>query len=387
MYSINNLYDRMMDKESMTIRMYEGFKHKKKRTDVQKALENPNAFRLETKFLIEGILEGDRSFAEFPHEPKTIYDQASRKERQIIVPEIHEHVIHHMLINVTKPLYTRGMIDNTFSSISGRGLHRCSKYIRNKIDHEPAQCKYFLQTDIHHFFATIDHDILKDRLERHICDKKVLKLLFAVIDTVDDGLPIGFYTSHWLANWFLQPLDHLLQEKYHAHIYARYMDDMLIGGPNKRHLHNTLEIIEAWLDENHMSLKPNYQIRRFDYIDSDGNHHGEPIDFVGFQYYRDRTKLRDTIFLKFKRKAAAIGRKGYMTIYDARQMQSYLGWLRWADIYEAYLKYVAPNIKGISKCSQYISQYSKRQMHTEATVEVPGEAIVNYLLLMEKEVA
>ena len=43
----------------------------------------------------------------------------------------------------------------------------------------------------------------------------MLDLLFKIIDVTDVGIPLGFYTSQWLSNWFLQDLDHYIKEQLH----------------------------------------------------------------------------------------------------------------------------------------------------------------------------
>ena len=47
---------------------------------------------------------------------------------------------------------------------------------------------YILKFDISKFFASIDHDILKKKVERYIKDKDALKIVFDIIDSVDEGL-------------------------------------------------------------------------------------------------------------------------------------------------------------------------------------------------------
>ena len=47
------------------------------------------------------------------------------------------------------------------------------------------------------------------------------------------GLPLGSLTSQWLANLYLDPLDHYLTDEMGSPYYVRYMDDFLLIGPNK----------------------------------------------------------------------------------------------------------------------------------------------------------
>ena len=67
--------------------------------------------------------------------------------------------------------------------------------------------------DIRHFFDTIPHDRLKAKLKKTVHDEKMLELLFRIIDVTEVGIPLGFYTSQWLSNWYLQGLDHFIKEQ------------------------------------------------------------------------------------------------------------------------------------------------------------------------------
>ena len=49
---------------------------------------------------------------------------------------------------------------------------------------------YILKCDISKFFASINQDILKRKLERKIKDKKALDVVFKVIDSDSEGLSI-----------------------------------------------------------------------------------------------------------------------------------------------------------------------------------------------------
>lgn len=54
-------------------------------------------------------------------------------------------------------------------------------------------------------------------------DEKMLELLFRIIDVTEVGIPLGFYTSQWLSNWYLQGLDHFIKEQLCAVHYMRYL--------------------------------------------------------------------------------------------------------------------------------------------------------------------
>lgn len=295
-----------------------------------------------------------------PHVLIPINDGVRRKLRYIIVPTFEELVVQHCVVEALKPMFMRGMYEHSYASIPGRGAHKAKKVIERYIKHHPAKCKYVLKMDIYHFFQSIPHDILKDKLRKAIHDEYMLALLFEIIDVIDSGLPLGFYTSQWLANWFLQGLDHFIKEELHADLYIRYMDDMVIFGSNKKKLHYIRQQIETYLETKlGLHLKGNWQVFRFDYV-KDGKHYGRDLDFMGFRFFRNKTILRKSIMLRATRKAKRMSRKAKPTIYDIRQMMSYIGWIDATDTYGMYLKYIKPYVD-FGHCKKRVSKYDRRK--------------------------
>ena len=309
---------------------------------------------------IEIILRWVKFFHNPQHTPVEIYDGISRKKRIIICPTNKEQVIHHMICNTLNPIFMKGMYEHSYGSIPGRGSKKAKKVITKWIKKDSKNCKYILKMDIQKFFDSVPHDIIKEKLSRIIKDDEFLKLLFTVIDSTDKGLPLGFYTSQWLSNWFLQGLDHYIKEELGAKHYVRYMDDMVIFGPNKRKLHKIRECINSYLNEIlGLNMNPKWQVYRFDYI-KDNEHFGRDLDFMGFRFFRGRVILRKSIMIKVTRKAKNIHKKGKFNIKDARQIVSYFGWLDNTDTYKMYLVRVKPYVN-FKRCRKKISAEDKRK--------------------------
>lgn len=189
----------------------------------------------------------------------------------------------------------------------------------------------------------------------------MLNLLFRIIDATKIGLPLGFYTSQWFANFYMQTVDHFIKEKLGAKHYIRYMDDMVIFGANKKELHRMRDSIAVYLwHELGLKMKENWQVYRFSYVRSD-REYGRDLDFMGFRFYRNRTVLRRNIMLKSTRKAKKLSKKDKATIYDIRQMMSYLGWLDYTDTYEMYAERIKPYVN-IQYFERRLSRYDKRRL-------------------------
>ena len=138
------------------------------------------------------------------------------------------------------------------------------------------------------------------------------------------------------------------------------MDDMVIFGSNKRILHRNREKISEYLNQNlGLEMKGNWQVFRFDYM-TGGQRHGRALDYMGFRFYRDKTILRKSIMMKASRKAKSISKKEKATIYDMRQMISYLGWIDCTDTYGMYINHIKPYIN-FGYCKERVSRYDKKK--------------------------
>lgn len=329
---------------------------KKRKCRKMKRLKD-NADKLKDYFLNEA-----QHYHNDEHTIKEIHDGIRHKRRQILVPTIREQVIHHMVINVLKPIFMKGMYEHSYGSIPGRGAHSAKKNIEKWIRKGGRNVKYVLKMDIRKYYDSIPHDILKKKFADLIHDEKFLAVIYEIVDVTgtDRGIPIGFYTSQWIANWYLTELDHYIKEVLGATNYARYVDDMVIYGSNKRKLHNMKDQIETYLQEQlGLELKDNWQVYLFDYVKKDGTHVGRDLDFMGFRFYRDRTTLRRSIMLRATRKASRISKKDRITIHDCRQMLSYLGWIDCTDTYGMYRTHIKPFVN-FQHLKRRESVYQKR---------------------------
>ena len=359
MKSYGHLWEKFISDDNVKLAIHNYAKGKRKRREVKAYLADEEAAVAKLKDIAE-------HYKNARHVPKQIYDGITRKKRTIIVPKAHEQVVHHMIVNVLSPIIMHGMYEHSNGSIPGRGAHRGKKSIERWLHHQTRNVKYCLKMDIRKFFDSIPHEILIAKLERVIRDERFMELLREIISVTEVGLPLGFYTSQWLANWYLQDLDHFIKEDLDAPHYMRYMDDMVIFGPSKKKLHRMREEIDAYLRrELGLELKDNWQVFRYSYKDGEGNDRGRDLDFMGFRFFRDRTVLRRHIMLKASRKARRIARKKKPTLFEIRQMMSYVGWIKHTMTHGFYLRWIRPFVN-LKTLRRRLSNYDKRQREKEA---------------------
>ncbi|MDD2954579.1 MAG: RNA-directed DNA polymerase [Parabacteroides sp.] len=365
MKSYNHIFEQIIDPDNLRVAIDRSSLGKRDRSDVRRVRENPEPhIEIIRNYLI------NRTYKIPDHDFVVINDGIRQKKRTIIKPNYrYEQIIHHAIVQAMKPVFMCGMYRYSCGSIPDRGAHFGKKYIEKFIRENPGEVKYCFKMDIRHFFQSINQTILKDKFRKTIHDDNALWLLELMIDAYSDheendvkyGLPLGYYTSQWFSNWYLQGLDHYIKENLGAKCFVRYMDDIIIFGRNKKELHNMKDKIAHYLKtELDLEIKSNWQVFRFDYVSrKDGKRKGRFLDFMGFRFYRDRTTLRKSIMLKGTRKARAISKKDKATWFDACQMISYLGWFRSVDAYGVYEKYIRDRIN-VKSLKQKVSRKGAR---------------------------
>lgn len=334
--SVNHVFEKLIEDSNLTQAVETPTKKKirgKARNTAKDVIEHFDEEKANLKDIIE-----NQKFTAKKHKATLIQDGSSKKVRLILKPELrYEQMIHHAVVQVMQPIFMRGMYEFSCGSIPGRGPHYGKKFIEKFIANRKADIKYVLKFDIKKFYPSIDTDILKQKLRRIIHDEKMMFLLEQIIDSnvavfpdgheEKIGVPIGYYTSQWFANFYLQSLDHYIKQDLKAAGLVHYVDDYVIFGRNKKELRKMLEAIKVELAKLGLKVKENYQIFRFDYIDKkDGKRKGRPIDFMGFKFYRDKTTLRRSIMLKATRKAKKMSKKKKLTWFDSCQLIIYMGY-------------------------------------------------------------
>lgn len=379
MKSYNHLFEKLISYENIELALNNAAKRKHTRGDVQFIFSNK-------KLHIEQVISilKNNKFKPQIHNLVEIHDGINKKKRYIIQPYfyrnqygnvVYEQIIHHAVVQILRPIFEKSMYFHSNGSIPGRGCHTGKKYLDKCIreNKNSPKIKYFFKGDIHHYYQSVNINLLKEKLKVKIHDEKFLQVVFAILDSniafykkekVNVGLPIGFYSSQWFANFYLEEFDHYVKETLRVPYYFRYMDDFLIFHPNKKELWEKVEQIKNFFDTHSISLKPNYKLAQFHYINQKtGKELGEPVDFMGFKFYRNRTVLRKYILQHTKITAHNVHAAyltNTLTWYLASRMISYYGWFKVTNTYKYFQDFIRP-FAHIKLCKKIISKHNKKQ--------------------------
>ena len=208
---------------------------------------------------IHNILK-DKLYKPGPYNVFTIYEP---KERRIVSQNMQDKVINHLVArHILYPAVLPCLLDVNVASRKGLGTSAGLKLALefNRICKVKYKKYYILKCDISKFFASIDHDILKNKLKRRIKDKDSLKIVFDIIASEENGLSIGAMTSQVLAIFYLNDMDHFIKEVLKIKYYVRYQDDFLLFHTSKQYLKYCLDELKKFLELEKLALNKKTRI-------------------------------------------------------------------------------------------------------------------------------
>lgn len=188
------------------------------------------------------------------------------KPREINKASIRDRIVRRAIYRILYPYFDRKFVFDSFSCRREKGTHRAINRFREycqKISLNYTRTAWVLKCDIKKFFASIDHKILINILNKKIKDDNVRWLLDEVINSfhtknkIGQGLPLGNLTSQLLANIYLNELDYFLKRNLKVKYCVRYADDFVIIHYCKKYLEQLiLEISNFLTADLRLSLHP-----------------------------------------------------------------------------------------------------------------------------------
>jgi retron-type reverse transcriptase len=269
----------------------------------------------------------------YTHGEYTAFNISDPKPRNIHKATVRDRLLHHLIYKELYMYFDDRFIYDSYSCRKEKGTHRALDRFRcfaRKVSKNNTRTCYILKGDIKKFFASIDHEILKSILERHIEDKEILWLLNQVIDSFHTftsptlsrsdgkGLPLGNLTSQLLVNIYMHEFDMFIKQEIRVRYYIRYADDFAIFSDHKEYLEELLSKMEKFLGE---KLKLKLHENKV-YIKT----YSSGVDFLGWVHFPYHRQIRTTTKRKIIKKL-----KGYP---KPQTISSYRGLLNHGDTYK-----------------------------------------------------
>lgn len=325
-----------------------------------------------------------------------ILNEGKKKRDVYKLPFFPDRIAQWAILQVIEPFLLANMTADTYSAIPGKGIqpivddlrgHYKTKIIDGKkksvwvpsiLLTDEENTRYCYKIDLHHYYQSINHEVLKQKFRKVFKDPELLWLLDEITDSINTateedlielslsgeievdpntGIPIGNYMSQYSGNFYLSSFDHWVKEELHTKHNYRYMDDVVIFSSSKEELHEIHKKVTAYLrDYLHLNIKGNYQIFPTKV---------RGVDFVGYRFFGEYTLLRKSTAINFKRKMRACRKKMENNIPPTYSewcsFNSYKGWLGNCDSYRLSKKYIEPLI-------EYMQNYYEREVKDHGEV-------------------
>ena len=229
-------------------------------------------------------------------------DRASGKTRRIGIASIKQQVYDYIIVDAIKPMLNAEIGAYQCASIKGRGQIYGKRTIERWIRKDSFATKYYCKEDIYHYYPSIPHDKLKKLLRRDIKNDAIIRVIYHLIDTYDEGLCIGSYLCQCLANYYLSYAWHYIENNCYTYRRGKrinyvskklfYMDDIILFSPNLKNLRKARKML-------HDYLKNDLGIR----FKSDNNYHrgDERVDMMGYKISRSCTTIRKRNWKRIRR--------------------------------------------------------------------------------------
>ena len=186
--------------------------------------------------------------------------KASGGTRPLGIPTVKDRVVQMAIKLAIEPIFEHTFKDSSHGFRPERG---CKDALREVDTWLKAGYHWVVDADIKGYFDTISHELMMNKVEQHIADKRLLSLLEAYLkqDIMTEcaswkpsqGTPQGAVLSPLLANIYLNELDHLIGEKYRM---VRYADDFVILTTSEAEAEQALATVREWMASHQLELHP-----------------------------------------------------------------------------------------------------------------------------------
>jgi RNA-directed DNA polymerase len=266
-----------------------------------------------------------------PQPVKRVYIDKPGKvgKRALGIPCVTDRLIQQMISQVLQKYIDPSFSDSSYGFRPNRSTHQA---ISKAQEYIKAGRTWVVDMDLEKFFDRVNHDKLMGLLAKRIKDKRVLKLIRAILNSgvMEDGLvspvvegtPQGGPLSPLLSNVILDILDKELERR--GHKFVRYADDCNIYVKSERAGNRVLASISRYIQKE-LKLRINEGKTAVDETHT--------RNFLGFSFTlgtEAKLRISPESIQRFKSKAREITRRkrGKNFLVIIKELSTYLrGWV------------------------------------------------------------
>lgn len=223
----------------------------------------------------------------------------SKEQRPLGIPAVRDRIVQGALRHVLEPIFEADFAGHSYGFRPGRGAKDALRRVDTLLK---AGHVWVVDADLKSYFDTIPHDRLLALVRARVADGRVMALVESFLragvmeqakgwQPTGRGTPQGGVISPLLANLYLDPLDHQMEEA--GREMVRYADDFVILCRSEAEARAALAAVTAWVSEAGLTLHPE-KTRVVDATQRGG------FDFLGYHFERGMRWPRAKSLMKLK---------------------------------------------------------------------------------------